>query len=72
MGLGLGIVLLAVGLIFGLGAIEIPALDDYVASDVLGWILVGVGVLAIILSLVANRQRSETRYIEERRTDPPR
>lgn len=71
MGLGLGIVLLAVGLIFGLGAIKIGALDDYVASDVLGWILVGVGVLAIILSLVANRQRSETRYIEDRRVDPP-
>ncbi|WP_300681205.1 hypothetical protein [Nocardioides sp.] len=67
MGIGLGIVLLAVGLIFGFGAIKIDGMDKYIASDTLGWILVAVGVLAIVLSLVMNKQRGETRHVEERR-----
>lgn len=69
MGLGLGIVLLAVGLIFGFGAIHISGMEDYVASETLGWILAAVGVLAIVLSLVANRQRTQTRHVDEHRIE---
>ncbi|MFX4272894.1 DUF6458 family protein [Propionibacteriaceae bacterium Y1685] len=62
MGIGLGIVLLAIGLIFGLGVIDMPsAVDNVVDSSTLGWILAGLGVLAIILALVMNAQRSRTR-----------
>lgn len=74
MGLGLGIVLLVIGLIFGLNVIDFPAsIDNAVDSNTLGWILVVVGVLAIVLSLVMNQQRQRTTYVEERRDDrPPR
>ena len=69
MGLGLGIVLIVLGLIFGLGVVEIPGLDEYVATGTLGWILVAAGVLTIILGLVMNKQRSETRHVEEHHVD---
>lgn len=69
MGLGLGIVLIVLGLIFGLGVVNIPGLDDYVATETLGWILVAAGVLSIILGLVMNKQRGETRHVEERHVD---
>ncbi|MBE7325806.1 hypothetical protein IEQ44_14230 [Nocardioides sp. Y6] len=69
MGLGLGIVLIVLGLIFGLGVVNIPGLDDYVATETLGWILVIAGVLSLVLGLVMNKQRSETRHVEERRVD---
>lgn len=69
MGLGLGIVLIVLGLIFGLGVVQIPGLDDYVATETLGWILFAAGVLAIILGLVMNKQRGHTRHVEERHVD---
>lgn len=69
MGLGLGIVLIVLGLIFGLGVVNIPGLDDYVATETLGWILVAAGVLSIVLGLVMNKQRGETRHVEERHVD---
>ena len=70
MGIGVGIVLLVVGLILVLNVIpDVPGIDDVT----LGWILVVVGVLAIILALVMNQQRSRTKHVEERRYDgPPR
>ena len=73
MGIGLGIVLLLIGLILALGVIDLPAsVDDVVASNTLGWILIIVGVLAIGLALAMNAQRSRsTRVVEERRVDPP-
>lgn len=72
MGIGLGIVLLVVGLIFALGAIDLPAsIDDAVASETLGWILVIVGVIAIILALVMNAQRSRTTHVVDDRRPPP-
>ena len=68
MGIGVGIVLLVVGLILVLDVIpDIPGIDD----ATLGWILVVVGVLAIILALVMNQQRSRTKHVEERRYDGP-
>ena len=73
MGIGLGIVLFLVGLILALGVVDLPAsIDDALATSTLGWILIAVGILAIVLGLVMNAQRSRTRHVvEERRTDPP-
>ncbi|WP_082563868.1 MULTISPECIES: DUF6458 family protein [unclassified Nocardioides] len=72
MGIGLGIVLLVIGLVFALGAIDLPAsIDDVVASETLGWILVAVGVLAIVLALVMNAQRSRTTHVVDDRRPPP-
>ncbi|QWZ07907.1 hypothetical protein KRR39_21470 [Nocardioides panacis] len=69
MGIGTGIVLLVVGLILVLGVVnfDIGLVDDVA----LGWILLVVGVLAIILALVMNQQRSRTKHVEERRYDDP-
>jgi hypothetical protein len=69
MGIGLGIVLLVIGLILVMGVVQIDIgfIDDYG----LGWILVVVGALAIILALVMNKQRSQTKHVEERRYDGP-
>lgn len=74
MGIGLGIVLLVIGLILGLGAVSFPdSASQYIDSNTLGWILVGVGALALVLALVMNAQRSRTTHIEKRRgyDDPP-
>ncbi len=72
MGIGLGIVLLLLGLIFALGVINLPAsIDEAIATSTLGWIFVVVGILAIVLSLAMNAQRSRsTRVVEDRRVDP--
>ena len=73
MGIGLGVILLLVGLIFAFNVIDLPAsVDDVIATNTLGWILIIVGVLAIVLALVMNAQRSRsTRVVEERRAEPP-
>ncbi len=68
MGLGLGIFLLVLGLIFVSGVIEYDI--NFVEDTTLGWILLLAGVLAIILALVMNSQRSRTKHVEERRVDP--
>lgn len=72
MGIGLGVVLLLIGLIFALGVVDLPAsVDNVVATNTLGWILIIVGVLAIVLALVMNAQRGRsTHVVEERRVDP--
>ncbi len=67
MGLGIGIVLIVVGLILVSGAINVDT--TLVDLATLGWILLGAGVLAIVLGLVMNRQRSHTRHVEERHVD---
>ena len=68
MGIGLGIVLLVLGLLLLTGAVDLGgALDEYVASETLGWILVAAGVLSLVLALVMNQQRSRTTHVEERR-----
>lgn len=74
MGIGLGIVLLLLGLIFAFGVVDLPAaVDNAIATETLGWILIVVGALAIVLALVMNAQRSRTTTrVEERRLDDRR
>ena len=66
MGFGVGILLVVLGLMLVTPVInyDIPRVDDVM----LGWILLGAGVLSIVLGLVASAQRSRTTHIEERRT----
>lgn len=72
MGVGVGIFLIAVGLIL---AIALPNATDVVDLALIGWILVGVGVLNIIIVLIMNAQRAHTthREVVERHDDrnPP-
>ena len=65
MGIGLGVVLLVIGLILVMDVVQIDI--GFIDDTGLGWILLIVGVLAIVLALVMNKQRSETKHIEERR-----
>jgi cell division protein FtsW (lipid II flippase) len=69
MGIGLGIVLLLIGLILVLGVVEFDI--NFIDDQGLGWILLIVGILAIVLALVMNKQRHQTRHVEERRYDGP-
>lgn len=69
MGIGLGVVLLVIGLILVLGVVEFDI--NFIDDQGLGWILLIVGALAIVLALVMNKQRSETKHVEERRYDGP-
>jgi hypothetical protein len=72
MGIGIGIVLLVIGLILALGAVDLPAsIDDAVATEVLGWIFIVVGALALVLALVMNAQRSRTTTVVDDRRQPP-
>jgi len=66
MGIGVGVVLLVVGAIitFALET-DIPFFEN----ETLGIILMVVGALAIVLALIMNSQRSNTRHVEERRYD---
>lgn len=69
MGIGLGIVLIVLGLVLALNAVDLPAsVDDAIASNTIGWILILAGALALILGLVMNAQRSRRHtVVEERR-----
>lgn len=68
MAIGLGIILLIVGLILLLGAVDLPAsVDSVVQTELLGWILTIAGALALVLSVVLNAQRSRTHTRVERR-----
>lgn len=69
MGIGLGVVLLILGLILALDVINVGT--GLIDEGPLGWILIIGGILAIILALVMNQQRSQTRHVEERRYDGP-
>ncbi len=71
MGLGLGVVLLVLGLILVLRVVQFDL--QFIDDVALGWIFLIAGILAIVLALIMNKQRSETRHVEERRYDgPPR
>ncbi|HCA88520.1 DUF6458 family protein [Janibacter terrae] len=66
MYIGAGIFLLLVGLVIVFaynGDMTVVGLD----LGVIGWIAIGLGVLAIILSLVLNRSRRETVVHDDRR-----
>lgn len=67
MGIGIGIVLVIIGLVllFNVIQYDIPNVNDHA----LGWILLAIGLLAIVLALVMNAQRTRTKHIEERRYD---
>ena len=67
MGIGLGIVLIALGaILYWAVDVDIPGIED----STLGMILMIVGVLALVLGLVMNAQRGRTKHVvEERRTD---
>lgn len=70
MGIGLGIVLIVVGLVLALNVLSFDI--GFVRDDALGWILVLVGVVAVVLPLIMNAQRSRTHHVEERHVDGPR
>jgi len=64
MGVGVGVVLLVVGaILYWAVEVDIPGVSD----NTLGIILMVVGVIAIVLALVTNQQRSRTKVVEERR-----
>lgn len=64
MGVGVGVVLLVVGaILYWAVEVDIPGVSD----NTLGIILMVVGVIAIVLALITNHQRSRTKVVEERR-----
>jgi uncharacterized membrane protein HdeD (DUF308 family) len=68
MGIGLGILLLVLGLVLLFAINEFPdSVQEVVDPTMVGWILVITGVLALVLGLVTNKQRSRTTHVEERR-----
>lgn len=68
MVIGLGIVLIVLGLIFALDVINIDT--SVVDTSTLGWILLIAGIVALVVSLVVNQQRSRAHtVVEERHTD---
>ena len=68
MGIGIGIFLLVVGAILTWG---IEFFVDGVDLNTIGYILMGAGVLALLLGLVMNTQRTNTthREVVDRHTD---
>jgi hypothetical protein len=68
MGVGVGILLLAIGLILAL------AVGDAVTGvdlALIGWILTGVGALAIVVALIMTAQRSHQTIEHVNRTEGP-
>jgi uncharacterized membrane protein YidH (DUF202 family) len=71
MGIGVGIVLIVLGLIGVTGAVRLPdSIQDNIAGETLGWIFLVVGILALVLALVMNKQRQKATYVEEYRGAP--
>lgn len=71
MVIGLGIILIILGLIlvFDVVTMDLAQIND----GALGGILLVAGILAIVVSLVVNQQRTRsTHVVEERTTRPPR
>ena len=69
MAIGLGVVLLAVGLILTLDVVTVDL--SYVDDHALGTILIIAGVLCIVLSLIVNAQRTRrSRTVIEDRPVP--
>lgn len=70
MGIGGGIALIVIGAILSFGVKD--AIDG-VNLEVIGYICMGAGVLALILAIALNAQRSNTthRAVVEHREVPP-
>jgi hypothetical protein len=68
MGIGIGIVLIVVGAIL-LWAVQVNI--PFVSDDTLGTILIVAGILAVILALVMNAQRTRTKHTQENRYEGP-
>jgi uncharacterized membrane protein HdeD (DUF308 family) len=68
MGIGIGIVLIVIGAIL-LWAVQadLPLVSD----DTLGIILIVAGILAVVLALVMNAQRTRTKHTQENRYEGP-
>jgi zinc transporter ZupT len=69
MAVGLGIVLIIVGLVLVLDVVNVNI--SFINDSALGWILLLAGVLALVVSLVINQQRTRTTTVVERREEPP-
>lgn len=71
MGIGTGIVLMVIGAILAFG-IE-PDAWNVINLNIVGYILMLGGLVALILALVANQQRQRTHHVVERYDDrlPP-
>jgi hypothetical protein len=68
MGIGLGIILLVIGaILYWAVDVNIP----WVSDNTLGIILMAVGVLAIILALIINQQRTRHTTVVDDRREPP-
>lgn len=65
MAIGLGVLLIAGGLILLLDVITVDL--SFIDDSALGGVLLGVGILAIVLSLIVSQQRGRDTVIEERR-----
>lgn len=65
MYIGLGIVLIVIGAILAFVLqVDIPGVDD----DLLGWIFIGAGVLAILLSFAMRGRQRPVGYTRTRST----
>ncbi len=69
MVIGLGIVLIVAGLILAFDVVDIDT--TAVDTETLGWILLAAGVVAIVISLVVNQQRTRSTTVVERRDEQP-
>ena len=66
MGIGVSIFLIALGLILAIAtSFDVAGLD----IQIVGWILVGVGVVGLLMTLLVwgPRRRARGNYVEERR-----
>lgn len=65
MAIGLGVVLIAFGMILLLDVVTVDL--SFVNDNALGGVLLVAGILAIVLSLIVNQQRTRHTVVEERR-----
>lgn len=68
MVIGLGILLIIAGLVLVLDVVDIDS--SAVDMSTLGWILLVAGIVAIIISLIVNQQRTKATTVVEERRDP--
>lgn len=67
MVIGLGIVLIVLGLTLALDVINVDT--SLVDTGTLGWILLVAGIVAVVVSLIVNQQRSKSTHVVEERRD---